>query len=255
LNAPNNNPQPGIGDTVSIVRDGMEVVFSVVNERTAWRAHSLMSKEPGTVAWIEEFAPGEVLFDVGANVGMYSLCAARFRGVRVFAFEPESQNYAVLNQNIHRNRLHKQVIAFCIALSDSTRYDLLYLSEFLAGGSCHTFGESIGADGRPMAAAFRQGCFATTIDELVAHGAIAVPHHIKIDVDGNEPQVIRGASKTLADQHVKSVLIEINTAFEEHWTIIDSMLELGFDYSREEADRARRMDGPFAGVGNYVFRR
>ena len=39
-----------------------------------------MSKEPGTVAWIEEMAAGEVLLDVGANVGLYSLCAARFRG-------------------------------------------------------------------------------------------------------------------------------------------------------------------------------
>ena len=242
-------------EVINVVRGGVEVAFTVVNKVTAWRAQTLMSKEPGTVAWIEEFAPGQTLVDVGANVGMYSLCAARFRGVQVYAFEPESQNYAILNQNIHRNGLQDQVTAFCVALSDGTRYDALYLSEFTVGGSCHTFGEQTNADGAPMAPAFRQGCYATTLDAMVGEGAVPVPDHIKIDVDGIEPRVIAGARRTLTDRKVKSVLIEINSAMEEHWEIIDLMLGLGFDYSQEEADRARRTEGPFTGVGNYVFRR
>jgi hypothetical protein len=51
------------------------------------------------------------------------------------------------------------------------------------------------------------------------------------------------------------VLIEINTNLDEHWGIIDTMLESGFDYSQEQVDKAQRQDGPFKGVGNYVFRR
>ena len=239
------SPEKSLPEAISVLRDGLEVSFTVVNDRTAWRAASLMSKEPGTVAWIEEFSAGQTLVDVGANVGMYSLCAARFRGVQVYAFEPESQNYAILNRNIHRNGLQDRVTAFCVALSDDTRYDALYLSEFIVGGSCHTFGERVNADGKPMLPAFRQGCFATTLDAMVDEGAVPLPDHIKIDVDGIEPKVIAGARRTLSDGKVKSVLIEINSKMEEHWEIIDLMLGLGFDYAQEEADRARRTEGPF----------
>jgi len=242
-------------ESISIVRDGKEVKFVAVNEMTAWRAQSVMSKEPGTVAWIEEMAAGEVLLDVGANVGLYSLCAARFRGARVFAFEPESQNFALLNTNIHRNGLQDAVLAYCVALSDETRFDSLYLSSFEAGGSCHAFGESVRPDGAPLAAAFRQGCFATTLDALIASGAVPVPRHIKIDVDGIEHKVIRGAAKTLADRRVGSVLVEINGKRDDHWGIVDFMLEQGFNYSEEETQRALRTTGAFAGTGNYVFRR
>lgn len=242
-------------DTVSIVREGQEVVFAAVNNATGWRVDSAMTKEPGTVSWIEGFAPGEVLVDVGANIGLYALCAARFRGVRAYAFEPESQNFALLNWNIFRNRLDQKVTAYCVALSDDSRFDLLYLSEFSAGGSCHSFGASVNPFGQPMSAAFRQGCFATSLDRLVAEGVVGVPDHIKIDVDGNEPQVIRGARRTLADARVKSVLVELNASVDAHWEVIDHMLELGFAYSQAEAERAIRKEGPFEGVGNYVFRR
>lgn len=242
-------------ESISIVRNGAEVQFTTVNEMTAWRARTAMAKEPGTIAWIEEMAAGDVLLDVGANVGLYSLCAARFRGVRVFAFEPESQNFALLNVNIHRNRLQDSVLAYCVALADETRFDALYVSSFEPGASCHNFGESLRPDGLPLDAAFRQGCFATTVDALVAAGAIPVPRHIKIDVDGIEHKVIRGASRTLADARIASVLVEINGKNDEHWGIVDFMLEKGFNYSEEETQRAMRTTGPFAGTGNYVFRR
>lgn len=207
------------------------------------------------MAWLEEFKPGDIVVDVGANVGMYSLCAARFFGTQVFAFEPESQNYALLNRNIHENGLDGQVTAFCVALSDETRYDRLYLSSFVTGGSCHNFGASLSHELQPMRAAFRQGCFATTLDALVADGVVPPPQHVKIDVDGIEHKVIRGAAKTLAHSSVRSVLIEINTNLDEHWDVIDAMLDHGFGYSQEETARAQRTEGPFKGVGNYVFRR
>jgi len=242
-------------ESISIVHKGAEVRFNTVNEMTAWRARTAMSKEPSTIAWIDEMSAGEVMLDIGANVGLYSLCAARFRGARVFAFEPESQNFALLNANIYSNALHDSVLAYCVALSDETRFDSLYVSNFVPGASCHAFGESLTPDGEPLNAAFRQGCFATTVDALTAAGVLPVPRHIKIDVDGIEHKVIRGAAKTLADRTVRSVLVEINGKRDDHWGIVDFMLEQGFNYSEEERERALRTAGPFAGTGNYVFRR
>jgi FkbM family methyltransferase len=240
---------------IKIVRGERELEFAVVDEVTAWRARTAMTKEPGTIAWLEEFRAGEVLVDVGANVGIYSLYAARFNDVRVFAFEPESQNFALLNHNIYRNALDETVTAFCVALSNQTQFDLLYLTQFGVGGSCHTFGASLSPDLEPRPSPFRQGCFATTLDALVAEGVIPVPQHVKIDVDGIEHKVVNGADATFRDPRVKSVLIELNSALDEHWEVVDGMLARGFNYDPAEADRARRHEGPFAGTGNYVFRR
>jgi FkbM family methyltransferase len=238
-----------------VERDGARAVFATPNRQTLWRADTLFTKEPDTIEWIAGFDAADVLVDVGANVGMYAIWAAKTRGVRVFAFEPESQNYALLNRNIQANGLDGLVRAYCIALSDSAGLGPLHLSDLGAGGSCHSFGESLDHHNRPRASAFTQGSVSATLDGLVASGAIPVPTHVKVDVDGIEPKVIAGGRSTLADRRVRSVLIEINSTLDEHWEIVDLMLALGFDYSQGQVDRAQRTAGAFQGVGNYVFRR
>jgi len=239
----------------TVLHAGCELVFHTPNRDTAWRVETLFTKEPDTIAWIGGFGADDVLFDVGANVGMYSILAAKTRGAQVLAFEPESQNYAILNQNIHANDLHRLVVAYCVAIADRCGYDKLYLSRLQAGASCHSFGASLDPDNRPREAPFAQGCVSTTIDELVARAGLPAPTHIKIDVDGLEHAVIAGAQRTIRDPRLRSVLVEINTRLDEHWDVIDELLAAGFDYSPEEAERARRTAGRFAGVGNYVFRR
>ena len=234
---------------------GRDMKFSTPNAGTLWRVESLFSKEPDTIEWIGGFAAGDTLLDIGANVGMYSIFAALTRDARVFAFEPESQNYAILNRNIYLNGLSNLVGAYCAALSDRPGFSQLHLSLFVSGGSCHSYGAPVDHNNQPVVGRFAQGCIATTVDELIAAGAMPVPTHVKIDVDGLEHKVVAGAAKTFADQRVRSVLIEINAAIDEHWEVVDAMLALGFDYGRDQVARSVRTEGDFQGVGNYVFRR
>lgn len=243
------------GPSLIVEHEGVRMAFATPNRVTAWRVETLFTKEPDTIEWIASFDPADVLLDVGANVGMYTVWAAKTRGVRVYAFEPESQNYAILNRNIYLNGLSEQVSAYCVALSDHTGFGQLYLSELVTGSSCHTFGEPLDHNLRQRAVAFSQGCFSSTIDALIEQNVMPVPQHIKIDVDGIEHSVIRGASKTLADTRVRSLLVEINSNLDDHWEIVDHMLDLGFDYSREQVEQAMRTEGAFKGVGNYVFKR
>ena len=239
-----------------VVREGdTEVVFSTPNLFTKFRVDSLRTKEPDTIAWIAGFEPDDVLVDIGANVGMYSIWAAKTRGVRVFAFEPESQNFALLNKNIVLNRLSDYVVAYCAALSDESAFSRLYLSEFKAGGSCHTFGEKLDHRLEKREAPLSQGCFSTTLDSLVEQGVVPVPTHIKVDVDGIEHKVINGSRKVLADPRLKSVLVEINTNLELHRNIIRDMREFGFTFSEAQVASALRTGGAFAGVGNHIFQR
>lgn len=241
----------------TLTHEGKTAHYSLGSRIMLWRVHTLFSKEPETLEWISGFSAEDVLIDVGANVGMYSIWAAVMRGTKVIAFEPESQNYAALNKNIHLNKISDKLRAYCVALSDETAYDALHLAEFASGGSNHTFGEDVDFNLKPRNSLFHQGCFATTLDKMVADGHVPVPTHIKIDVDGIEHKVISGMMETLAQPQVQSVLIELNTALPEHQGVIATFRSLGLDHDdAKTAESLGRQKGtPFEGVGNHIFRR
>src|SRR5688500_2614325 len=238
------------------VSDGVrEATYCTPNIATKWRVDTLFVKEPDTIEWIAGFQPGDVFVDIGANVGMYTIWAAAIHGARVYAFEPESQNFAILNRNIMLNRLGGQVTAYCLALSDRNDFSLLHLSQFVAGGSGHTYGADLDHHLQPRSSFYLQGCASTTLDHLVAQGSVAAPTHIKIDVDGLEHKVLAGCSETLRDPRLRSILIEINSNLDEHRRLVHELTALGFGYSEGQVLTARRTAGGSTGVGNYVFRR
>lgn len=250
------DPAPKSGSAAGVIEHrGVRMSFQTPNDMTAWRVKTLFDKEPDTIRWLEGMQPGKTLLDVGANVGMYTIFGAMTRQLRVYAFEPESQNYALLNANIAANGLSDQVTAYPLALSDRMQLDRLHLSQFAIGGSCHSFGEKVGFDLKPRGAAFSQGAFSATIDQLVESGSLPVPDYIKLDVDGFEHKVLHGAAKTLQNPKVSEILVELNTHLAEHRAVIDELKELGFDYDLEQAKQALRHAGAFEGVGEFIFRR
>ena len=239
-----------------IVRCGdIEVIYTTPSLGTKWRVDTLFEKEPVTLEWIAQFQPGEILVDVGANVGMYTIWAARTRGARVFAFEPESLNFALLNRNIVANKLESQVVAYCAALSDHSGFGELQLSQFMAGGSCHSLDEKLDAYHRPFRPVYTQGCVSATLDELVDSGKVPQPAYIKIDVDGFEPRVMRGALRTIRSSAVKSLLIEINHNLPDHLEMVRELVALGFRFDAEQVKRAERTSGNFKGCAEYLFSR
>lgn len=243
-------------DPRCVVRDGgLEVVYATPTRATKWRVDTLFSKEPATIEWIASFRPGEVLVDVGANVGMYTIWAAKTRQARVFAFEPESLNYALLNRNIFRNGLSAQVRAFCLALSDRAGAGELHLSRFMPGGSSHSLNERVDPYHRPAQPEFTQGCVSARLDDLVRDGVLPAPQHLKIDVDGFEPQVIRGADATLRSGSVRSMLIEVNQNLPDHMAMVAELNGLGFRHDAAQVRRAERKEGYFKGCAEYVFSR
>jgi len=235
--------------------EGRQLVFCTPNRMTTWRAQTLFEKEPVTVRWILGFARGAKFLDVGANVGIYTILAAVARQAKVVAFEPESQNYALLNRNIQANGVSGSAAAYCGALSDRSGASSLYLSQFEAGLSCHSLGAEVGFDLAPRPSAFVQGAFSYRLDDLVESGAVPVPDHIKIDVDGFEHKVIAGARVTLARAGVRSVLIEINHNLEEHLDLVDELNELGYRHDPAQVASAERKSGTFKGLAEYVFER
>lgn len=231
-----------------IVLDG--ITYLTPNTHCAWRVESLYTKEPDTIAWVDKMKAGEILFDIGACMGGYSLYAAH-RGIRVQAFEPESQNFALLCRNIAINNMNDRISAWPLALSNESGFDKFYVQSMKTGGSCSSYGEEVDYHLQPKTYAFHQGSCATTIDEFCAK--YGTPDHIKIDVDGLEHKVIDGAKRTL--KSVKSILVELNTKLQIHKEIYETMQKNGLFPDVAAAEEARRKEGAFTGIGNVIFYR
>ncbi len=231
------------------------VTYATPNIFTKWRVESLFQKEPITIEWIGGFAATDVLVDIGANVGMGKVWAAKTRGVRVFAFEPESQNFALLNRNIFLNQLGDRIDAYCLAMSDVAGLSQLHLSQFVAGGSCHSLGEQVDFKHDPMRPVYSQGCVSARLDDLVASGVVTEPDHIKIDVDGFEPKVIAGARRIITGRKLRSLLIEVNQNLDDHRDMVAQLNALGYKHEPSQVAAAERKDGTFKGCAEYVFKR
>jgi FkbM family methyltransferase len=219
--------------------DGAVLRYCVSSPESAWRVQTLFTKEPGTIDWIHSFRPGENFVDVGANVGMYSIYAAVIARARVFAFEPESQNYAELCRSIFFNKdVRDNVLAWCVAIGEQpVEMSRLLVGDLYTGRSFHDFGEP----SRDYAAAdrFAQGSVAFSLDHLVATGMIPTPDHVKIDVDGHEGKVVRGMRGLLERRAIRSVLIEVDPALPHTRGIIDWMLSHGWAVNPDQVRLSR----------------
>jgi FkbM family methyltransferase len=175
------------------------------------RASSVLSKEPDTVQWIDRFESGDVFWDVGANVGVFALYAARRRGVRVLAFEPSADNYMVLCNNVEINHLEGHVIPYCIALAGNTELGVLNSPSREMGAALHQFGANgetsrYWGGGKSTCA---QGMIGFTIDDFIRQFRPPFPTRLKLDVDGLEWLILQGAKQTLLDRRLQSIMAEL----------------------------------------------
>lgn len=170
-------------------------------------------KEPETVDWLQEMIrQGDVFYDIGANVGAYSLVAffAAAGQAQVYAFEPSFSTYAQLCKNIFLNAAQGKIVPICTALSRYTQLVDFGYSDVRAGAARHGMGAELSRVDLSLRPVFTQPVLAYRLDELVEQFGFEPPHLIKIDVDGYELDVLEGAVKTLAAPTLRSVLIEID---------------------------------------------
>jgi FkbM family methyltransferase len=170
------------------------------------------SKEPWTVSWLERWlSPGDVVWDVGANIGAYAFVAAsRHRGdVRVVAVEPAHATFSALCDNIVLNNLEDVVIPVDVALGAATGLGVFNYRDLEAGAGLHSIGDrrSLKEELKPV---YRRPVLVYSLDDLLAGFDLPPPNHLKIDVDGAELDVLGGAANTLGSSGVRTVMIEVN---------------------------------------------
>jgi FkbM family methyltransferase len=207
-------------------------------------------KEPDTVEWIETFVKqGDVLYDVGANVGAYSLVAAKFHGgrVRAYAFEPAFVNFTQLCRNVFLNGCEGVVVPLQLALSDETKLDGFNYRSLIPGAALHTFGEAVDDEGKVFEPEFRQPVLSYRVDDLTEQFRLPEPNHMKIDVDGIELAVLRGADRVLRGRALRSIIVEVRQDYNGE-SVAEFLKERGFSLHSKHERWA-------AGLFNYVFTR
>lgn len=237
---------------VTVTTGHESIRFLCLSPLLAGRARSLMTKEPDTIQWIDEFPEQAVFWDVGANVGVYSLYAATRPGVSVLSFEPLAANFHVLSRNIQLNDFGHRVTGYCVALARETGLGVLNMESSAMGSALAQFGQLgemspyciEGTNG------WAHGMIGFSVDDFIQQFQPEFPNYLKLDVDGLEWSILQGARKTLHDSRLRSLLVELSLSNQdERGEAISYLQDCGFTLTSIGEGQATE-----AGVGaNHLF--
>lgn len=242
-----------IGDamnrTQKINHRDLELTFAIPNALNRYRADTFSTKEPETLAWIDGMPEGSIVWDIGANVGLYACYAAKQRGCRVFAFEPSVFNLELLARNIFLNNLTKKITIVPLPLAETLDFSTLNMTTTEWGGALSTFGQPYGHDGEVMRKVFEFPTIGVSMTDAAELLKIPQPDYIKMDVDGIEHLILKGGKRVLSK--AKGMLIEINDKFTVQAKDADTYLrEAGF--ALKEKKHADYFDS-YEGAAKHTF--
>jgi FkbM family methyltransferase len=209
--------------------------FFIPNWVCKYRADTFSSKEPETLKWIDDNGDDGVFFDIGANVGIYSIYYAKTKKNNVYAFEPSFFNLSLLSKNINKNGVQDNIKIITNPLSDNMKFADFNLTNIDEGGALSAFGVDFNQDGNKLEKLLSYKTLGLTLDFLLAQKIIPeVPKMIKIDVDGIEHLILLGAKMTLKNPICQTVLIEVNDKFKNQALEVKNILiESGFSLKKK----------------------
>jgi FkbM family methyltransferase len=177
--------------------------------------------------------PGDCVFDVGANTGFFTLLASELVGPtgQVVAFEPLPRNLAYLQRHLRMNRANN--VRLCAAaVADE------------AGNAMFTVAGNPSMGG--LSAAGTLAVPVVTLDDFIRDDGVKPPRVVKIDVEGAEAAVLRGATKLLARHRPTVLLAGHGTAQQEQCAAL--LAGLGYEVIVE---RDGSMDGMYESVAYH----
>jgi FkbM family methyltransferase len=232
----------------------------ISNGYELWRAASFCTQEPETVAWLDDtFHNGDCLYDVGANIGLYTLYAlAKTTNARVVCFEPDAVNYYRLSLNVVANNFGPRALLFPLALSETTGLAAFNSSLLMAGKAENWLSpgaELMGQEPQRHALQrdprLRTGCATFHLDGLLEQAAfLPLPTHLKIDVDSVEVAILRGARQTLRNPRVRHLLVELYDS--DLGQAREALEAAGFHYIRSVAQQ-NVLPCYETVLGNHIF--
>jgi len=191
------------------------VEFRVGNRVEAEKLHSLDSEQELLQAFLGEIRDGDIVYDIGGNIGLYAILSAeRLRGSgRVLAFEPVPLWASRLRENASLNRL-TNLSVFEVGLFDKEQRMPLVLKNIQGSGMGSVvtdYGKAI-----PESQLERIEIELVRGDEFVERQELPQPDVIKLDVEGAEVEVLEGLRATLTGGSCRFVMCEVHPGFMPH---------------------------------------
>ena len=209
--------------------------------------------EPATTAvFMEVVTGGDVVVDVGAHWGYFTLLAASLCGThgRVFAFEPHPRNLALLEKNVEANGL-TNVVVVPKAISNRAGTAKLFQSRSTTGHSIDSV-VLLQLEGTPGGGSAKESIAVDTValDDFFAQGSVG-PRLIKMDIEGAEPLALAGM-QCLIERNPSLVLItEFNPFYldaKAATDFLDQLAACGLGVAIIDEDRRQFAVGPKAAV-------
>ena len=195
-----------------------------------------------------------VFWDIGANIGLYTCYAVKRADCQVYAFEPSVFNLELLAKNVYLNSLSDKVAIISLPLFDSLAVRPFYMTTKEWGGALSNFGESVDHDGLPMTSVFKYKTVGMSIDQAVSLLNFAKPNYIKMDVDGIEHLILKGATDTL--KSAESLLIEVNDNFAKQAKDTEEYLtKAGFKLKQKRHSEIIEKSAVFSSFYNQIWTR
>tara|TARA_A100001011_G_C14283555_1_gene832606 strand:+ start:985 stop:1872 length:888 start_codon:yes stop_codon:yes gene_type:complete len=217
------------------------IQFYTPSKIAGYRSKTFFSKEPETIDWLNRCGDEKkYFFDIGSNMGIYSIYYAKKFNAQVFSFEPSYKNLEILTKNIMLNSLQNNIKIISNPLSDDFKFSSFIQNDFSAGEAKASFltntqdKETYFKNFKDKTNEVSYNTLGLSIDNLLDLKLIPKPDLIKIDVDGNELQIIEGLKKTLSNLSGISMLIEVRKETKNE--INDLMLKMGFRKTLSERD-------------------
>lgn len=207
------------------------LLFYIPSKIAGYRVKTFFTKEPETLAWLNQNgSEKKILFDIGANMGIYSLYYAKKFNSKVISFEPSIKNLEFLTKNIKVNNLENNITVISNPLTKTLKVSDFYQSNFVGGGANASLLSKAEKHKSKQYYNNRNEIFYKTLgislDKFFDFNPSVNPSLIKIDVDGNELDIIKGAKKLLSRNLKISLLIEIREETEQE--VNEILRELDF---------------------------
>jgi FkbM family methyltransferase len=176
-------------------------------ELSTWRVDTFWEKEPETISWLDYFSAEsnlriDSLIDVGANIGMFSLYWLSKRNLSTcISCEPFITNRQLLTENLDLNNFSSRATVIESPVSSISEFGSYEIPDLRPGASSFKFSRSNVVKSESM-----NSTRSITIDDLLKD--ISYQHILKIDVDGGDFDVLKGAMTSLKNEAIISVLIE-----------------------------------------------
>ncbi len=197
---------------------------------------------------IKLFSPkeGDVVVDVGAHIGLYTIIASKRLGAsgKVVAIEAAPSNFEMLDKNIKLNKLNNVITSNNLVYSRETDLVLAEYDRILSG-----------VDGKSEIKNRNVTVHVNTLDNLLQQNGVDAEdvNWMKIDVEGAELEVLRGAQNILSKSKDISILIEIHGISHLYKPIIDILKSYNFKIEFEQTFGYKRQN--MTGGKNVLLRK